>query len=473
MATPTLFILGMLFIFVLGGLTGVMVAVIPFDWQVHDTYFVVAHFHYVLIGGMVFPLFAAFYYWLPFTSRHALSERLGRWVFWLMFTGFHVAFFPMHLTGLLGMPRRVYTYLPGLGWDALNLVSTLGAFLIAAGVALFLFDLARRFRMSAEENAGNVWGAGTLEWLPNGNYSNRSAPIVESRYPLWDDPKLAERVEAGAYYLPGSATGTRDTIVTSPVDAQPQFVLRLPLPGWAPLVAAWFTAAFFILLTFKLVLPALACGALAVAALLHWGWQLDPPANLGHVGIGGGISLPTYVSGPVSQAWWAMMLLALVAASLYSCLLFSYLYLWLVSPQLWPAEPPPILWPAAAAVALALSSALVAWADRRLAKGNGIGLLWPAMALLVVAFSANLASRETPAAENAYGAIVHAFLVVDGFFAGVAILLALFALARRRAGRLDAVRRVTFDNAKLFWHYTVAQTLAGVVMVHGFARVAT
>src|SRR5512145_1350219 len=142
--TPTLFVLGFLATFVLGGLTGVMVAVVPFDWQVHDTYFVVAHLHYVLIGGMVFPLLAALYYWMPYTSRNALSERLGRWVFGLMFVGFNVAFFPMHLTGIVGMPRRVHTYLPGLGWDLLNLVSTIGAFMLAAGVALFLVDVARK-----------------------------------------------------------------------------------------------------------------------------------------------------------------------------------------------------------------------------------------------------------------------------------------------------------------------------------------
>jgi cytochrome c oxidase subunit I len=157
--TPTLFVFGFLGIFVLGGLTGVMVAVVPFDWQVHDTYFVVAHLHYVLIGGMVFPLFAAIYYWTPYSSRHALSERVGRWVFGLMFVGVNVAFFPMHVTGLAGMPRRVYTYAPELGWDGLNLASTIGAFMIAAGVALFLVDFARRFRMSAESNAGNVWDA--------------------------------------------------------------------------------------------------------------------------------------------------------------------------------------------------------------------------------------------------------------------------------------------------------------------------
>src|SRR5688500_12698079 len=143
MNTPALFILGFLFIFVMGGLTGVMVAVIPFDWQLHDTYFVVAHLHYVLIGGMVFPLFAALYYWTPLVSRNALSERVGRWVFGLMFIGVNVAFFAMHVMGLAGMPRRVHTYAGGMGLDGLNMASTVGAFMVAAGVALFLVDVAR------------------------------------------------------------------------------------------------------------------------------------------------------------------------------------------------------------------------------------------------------------------------------------------------------------------------------------------
>ena len=128
---------------------------------------------------MVFPLFAALYYWMPFASRYALSERVGRWVFGLLFAGVNLAFFPMHVTGLAGMPRRVYTYGEATGWGALNFASTVGAFMMAAAVALFLFDFARKFRFASEDNAGNVWDAGTLEWLPNGNYSSRSIPHVD------------------------------------------------------------------------------------------------------------------------------------------------------------------------------------------------------------------------------------------------------------------------------------------------------
>jgi cytochrome c oxidase subunit I+III len=469
--TPTLFMLGMLFIFVLGGLTGVMVAVVPFDWQVHDTYFVVAHLHYVLIGGMLFPLLGAFYYWVPYTSRNPLSERAGRWVFWLVFLGFNISFFPMHITGIIGMPRRVYTYPAGLGWDWLNLVSTIGAFMIALGVLILLIDVARRFRMSAEGNAGNIWKAGTLEWLPNGNYSNRSVPIVRSEYPLWDDGNLAKDVEEGRYYLPGSATGGRDTIVTSAVDARPQFVLRLPMPGWAPLVGAWFTAAFFFALTFKQVPLAIVFAIIAIGALLHWGWRLDPPANHPPVDIGGGLKLPVYVSGPVSQAWWAMVVLMLVAGSLYFCLLFSYLYLWTVSPEVWPKEVPRIALPMASALLLLASSVAVAFANRRVTRS---GSCWPfilAVPLLIAGFAVNLLSQaDVSPSASAYGAIVYAIISWDGFLAACATLLALFALARRRAGLLDRQRRVVFDNARLFWHYAVGQTLAGVAMIHAFPR---
>ena len=473
--TPTLFVLGFLFTFVVGGLTGVMLAVVPFNWQVHDTYFVVAHLHYVLIGGMVFPLFAALYYWMPYTSRQPLSERVGRWVFGLVFVGFNVAFLPMHVTGLLGMPRRVYTYAPEMGWDALNLVSTLGAFLIAAGVALLLVDLARRFRMSTEGNAGNVWGAGTLEWLPTGDYSSRSIPLVASREPLWDQANLAADVEAGRYYLPGAPTGGRETLMTSVVEARPQWVLRMPMPGWAPLVAAWFTAAFFLLLTFKLVVPALACGAIAIAAMLHWAWQLDPPADHPPVDVGGGLRLPVYATGPLSQAWWAMVILMLVAAALYGCLLFSYLYLWTVSPAAWPRADAlaPALYPLAAAALLVATSGAAALAHRTLARRGHCHPLALAIALLVAANAVSFAAQDELApAESAYGAIVYAVLAIDAFFAAAAIVLVLYALARQAAGYLDRARRVTFDNARLFCHYTVGQTLAGLALVHGFPRLA-
>jgi cytochrome c oxidase subunit I+III len=183
-STPMLFGAGALAIFVIGGLTGVMVAVAPFDWQAHDTYFIVAHLHYVLVGGAVMPLFGGLYYYWPLVTGKKLSDRLGRIAFWLMFVGFNIGFFPMHVSGLMGMPRRVYTYPAGLGIDALNLASTAGAFLFAAGVAVIVADLCLSPRRPHAPR--NPWNAGTLEWLAHPksqeDWGVRSVPLIESRY---------------------------------------------------------------------------------------------------------------------------------------------------------------------------------------------------------------------------------------------------------------------------------------------------
>jgi cytochrome c oxidase subunit I+III len=478
--TPALFVLGFLAIFVIGGLTGVMVAVIPFDWQAHDTYFIVAHLHYVLFGGMVFPLFAAFYYWTPYISKRALSERVGRWVFALIFIGFNVAFFPMHLSGLLGMPRRVYTYQAGLGWDGLNLTSTIGAFVLAVGVILFLIDLVRNLRPTGYENAGNVWQAGTLEWLPNGLYAVRSIPIVKSIEPLWEQPNLARDVKAGGYYLPGAPTGGREAMITAPLDARPQYLLRMPMPGWPPLVAALGTAAFFMLLTLKLAWPAYVCGAIAIAMMVKWLWGSDPGFSHAPVDIGGGIKLPVYATGPQSHSWWAMVVLILVIGTSFACLVFSYLYLWTVSPQVWPSSPGelPAVWVQLAAVGcLAASSAVIAYASRALRTCSSA---WPLRVALVLALPLLAAgwgiewygqwrSGLTPTASS-YGAVVYTFIAVQGFLVAVLATMAFYSLARSLAGLLDRERRATFDNTMLLWHYGVGQGIVGLALVHGFPR---
>jgi len=185
---PMLFCTAFLFQFTLAGLTGIMLSVAPFDWQLHNSYFVVAHFHYVIVGGILFALFAAFYYWFPKITGRMMSERLGKWHFWLFVLGFQMTFDFMHIVGLLGMPREIYTYEPGHHWATWNLIMTMGAFIQAIAILIFVYNLVRSHFYG--ELAGNdPWDAWTLEWAttsPPPSYNFAEDPMVRSRRPLWD-----------------------------------------------------------------------------------------------------------------------------------------------------------------------------------------------------------------------------------------------------------------------------------------------
>lgn len=480
-STPALFVVGSIVIFVMGGLTGVMLGMVPFDWQAHDTYFVVAHLHYVLIGGMVLPMFAAFYYWTPMVSRTPLSERIGRWVFWLMFAGLHITFLPMHLSGLMGMPRRVYTYLPGRGLDLLNLVSTIGAFIFALGVLVFLYDCARNFRFTAKgPDAGNIFGGGTLEWLPAGLYSTRSIPVVHSREPLWDHPELSQEVEEGRHMLPDTATGRRETLITSPVKAEPQYIQLMPGPSIWPLIAAIFTASFFMSLTVQAYPFAVFSAVVTLAAILRWLWDTDAPLAVEQAEVGGGIVLPVTITGANSHSWWALNILMIVIGMIGALAVFAFFFLYGSSPEVWIAAP--ALDQTAMIAAMYLGVLALLWAGRRVLRaraGRAAGdLPWAlVMAGALLATGALycdvtgwLDAGLDPTATS-MGAIVFMFMALQGQVVIVSLIMVVYLAFREARGLLTTPHNVTMDIVSRFTGFVAVQGLVFTIVPRLFPGV--
>lgn len=471
---PMLFATGALAIFVFGGLTGVMVALAPFDWQAHDSYFVVAHLHYTLIGGMFFPLIAGVYYFHPFITGRMLSERLGRWSFWLMFAGFNIAFLPMHITGLRGMPRRVFTYPDGLGWDWLNLVSTLGAFTMAAGIAVLVVDVLRPGKKRAPQNP---WNAGTLEWVagdPSEPWGIRSVPPVSSRYPLWDQPGLMEDIAAGRFYLPGAPEGKRETLVTDVLDATAEQVLRVPGDSFKPLIAAVLIGGSFIATTFHWWIAALVSGALGIAAIMVWLWTGTariPEKPTTDAGMG--LELPLYASGSASVGWWAMFITMVGDGTAFLSLVFAYFYYWTIHA----AFPPEAMATPDAGLALGAGAAtLLAWLlmlfARRENWRNRPGMVRASLAgslLLALAGAALLVLapwRLDPTA-HVYPATVWVLALWTALHLVVGVLMQGYCLAGSFAGKLTGAHDIDLRNVVLYWHFaalTMATTLAVIVL---------
>jgi cytochrome c oxidase subunit I len=262
-ATPMLFAIAFIVQFTIGGISGVMTAAVPFDWQVHDSYFVVAHLHYVLAGSSLFGILAAIHYWYPKMFGRMLSERLGKVSFWTMVIGFNLGFFPMHLAGLAGMPRRIYTYPVGSGWETSNLIATLGAYLFAVGLVLVLVNVVRS-RFAGDRAPADPWGANSLEWYaasPPEHFNFAHIPMVRGRDPLW------EGFDEGRAFETGHLTPR-----TSVLDGELERAIELPHENLFTLVLSVALLLLFGGLLIRAYWLAGLGGVLTLVSLARWLW---------------------------------------------------------------------------------------------------------------------------------------------------------------------------------------------------------
>jgi cytochrome c oxidase subunit 1 len=277
---PMLFSIGFIAMFIIGGLSGVTHAIVPSDYQQTDTYYIVAHFHYVLFGGALFGIFAGVYYWWPKMFGRMLSDRIGKWHFWAMLLGFNLTFAPFHILGLQGMPRRVYRYSSGFGWDVWNLVSTVGAFLIALSVLVFLYNVITSLR-NGEVAGDDPWDGRTLEWAipsPPPPHNFDEIPVVRSVDPFWHQ-KYAE--DEHGRLVPAVAGGSNGHGESSPDESGEHgghggHGIHMPSPSYFPLIAALGLpiAAYGVMYSTIIAID----GAILLAVGL-FGWAVEPSAE--------------------------------------------------------------------------------------------------------------------------------------------------------------------------------------------------
>jgi cytochrome c oxidase subunit I+III len=471
--TSILYVIGSLIIFVLGGITGVMVASVPFDLQVHDTFFVVAHFHYVIIGGSVFPLIAGLFYWFPKMSGRLMGERLGKWSFWLTFIGFNITFFPMHILGFLGMPRRIYTYHAYLGWDLLNLIATLGSGMLALGFGLVLLNVIRSLWWG--EKAGpNPWGAGTLEWAtssPPPGYNFPEVVAVRSADPLWDDqpPTPAQQAAVSRERAEfGLNDQRRETPGTTLFDARPEQRVILPGPDVIPFITAMTVGFTALSLNIDpwLVVIGLCLSAVCIVA---WLWPRGEEQTMEFATAGHPSALPTdktvLSKGAFPPFYWGILGLLLIELTVFASLGTSYLYLRHYNP-VWPPpgiDQPDLLIPGLKTLVLFASVVPIFWASRRISRYGdqlalrrgyvvGVALVAIFLALHFVDFFL-LDFRWD---SHAYGSI---FWTLLGFHTmhGFVLLIASSAMAVLVfRGTFNQYRFAAIRMNALYWYFVAA-----------------
>ncbi len=467
---PMLFMAGFFVTFIVGGLTGVMIALVPFNWQAHDTHFIVAHLHYVLVGGMVFPVLAAAYYWLPHFTGRMPSKHLGKVSFWLIFLGFHLTFLPMHLTGLAGMPRRVHTYSSEMGWDALNLVSSIGGFMQAVGFAVFVIDIVVHARVGRLAPR-NPWSAGSLEWAmptPAPSYNFASIPEVTEDHPLWQDPNIPDDAAAGRLWLAEPSGGRRLTLSVETSSGRPDCVIVLPGSSWWPLAAGVATAGFFTGVLLKFYGMALLALALAVAFFLCWAWATGSRIDAGALKAKEGVSLPLHFEHSDAAPGWHGTILTLIAdAAVLGSLLFGAIYLWVLASGWPPAEPAEVSIWVAAVVAVGWVVAILGTRtarplmdagshNRKAMVGLGLQLFAVVLALAVVSWAL---SGLPPANSHAQVAVSAALLWYGAIHLGIATIMSAFLMVRWRSGFVSMRRDLEPRVVWLFGNYALGSAL--------------
>jgi cytochrome c oxidase subunit I+III len=435
MKLPMLYLIGFFIVFVIGGLTGVMLAMVPFDAQAHDTAFVTAHLHYVLVGGFVFPMLAAAYYWLPHITGRERVMRIGEAAFWLIFIGFNLTFFMMHLTGLLGMPRRIDTYPEGMGWTWLNLLSSVGGFLQAFGFALFLIDVVLQIWLGRIHRR-NPWGATTLEWampIPSTAYNFASLPTVATRDPLADDPDLGVSLARGRGLLATPRHGWRETLAVDMTTGAPDHVTILPGNSWLPIGTAAMLGGFFLamLAGVYIVAPVFLLGVVWLG--WRWAWSNGIRRDVGTVAVGDGLSLPTSFEAARTTGWWGSIFALCASATLFASLLFGYAFLWTIAPN-WP--PPRLIEPSLLVPLVAVAGAVAAGLGGR---GRNHPLLLGGQVAIVAALGWLLTGAPGPT-THAYAAVSAMLVAYAIFHAALAAIMGGFLMARARSGFHSATR---------------------------------
>ena len=467
-SVPMLYVFGFLFIFVLGGLTGVMVAMVPFDWQAHDTHFVVAHLHYVLVGGFVFPILAAAYYWMPHFTGRLTAHHFSKAAFWLIFIGFNLTFFIMHLTGLRGMPRRVHVYPQEPGIELFNLISSVGGFVMTIGFGLVLLDFLLQFRFGHPYRR-DPWQAGTLEWAmptPPPAYAFASIPHIDQRADGLEPARLGPQLSAGRGYLAFVRGGQMETLGVDVATGRIEQVIELPRQSLLPLYTALATSAFFLAMLFKLYLLVPVTLVLVVLLFLLWTRGSGRREDIGPQPVGRGVSAPTqYESGKAPSAL-AMLLTLAADATLYASLLFGGLFLWVSAPD-WPtvhAPAPGLIVPAAAILMLGVAFLSSGRALRAAGPGSVPWLLAVAAAQAFAAILFGwLALTGTPArSEHALSAVVFVILCYAVLHCLLGVIFAIYGAGRVRGGYISKRRSLDLQIGGYLQTYAAA---SGVVAV--------